>query len=187
MDATAHYVVQVHYNNARGLVGQTDRSGVSLCTTNKIRPNDADVLAFGSVNFSVPPMSTKDITCNLQVPTGLPDIHLVAAYPHMHEYGTTISTTSNGVDLGTVANWNFNNQPWFPVDHVVKAGDTVNFEADLMARYAERLLGQMDLVQRDAFEAVKAMAAKAREENAALTARVERLEAALQPTMEPRS
>jgi len=125
MDATAHYVVQVHYNNARGLVGQTDRSGVSLCTTNKIRPNDADVLAFGSVNFSVPPMSTKDITCNLQVPTGLPDIHLVAAFPHMHEYGTTISTTSNGVDLGTVANWNFNNQPWFPVDHVVKAGDTV--------------------------------------------------------------
>lgn len=42
---------------------------------------------------------------------------------------------------------------------------------------AERLLGQMDLVQRDAFEAVKAMAAKAREENAALAARIEALEA----------
>lgn len=42
---------------------------------------------------------------------------------------------------------------------------------------AERLLGNMDLVQRDAFEAVKAMAAKAREENAALQARIEALEA----------
>jgi BMFP domain-containing protein YqiC len=44
---------------------------------------------------------------------------------------------------------------------------------------AERLLGNMDLVQRDAFEAVKAMAAKAREENAALQARIEALEAKL--------
>ncbi len=44
---------------------------------------------------------------------------------------------------------------------------------------AERLLGNMDLVQRDAFEAVKAMAAKAREENAALQARSEALEAKL--------
>jgi BMFP domain-containing protein YqiC len=42
---------------------------------------------------------------------------------------------------------------------------------------AEKLLGNMDLVQRDAFEAVKAMAAKAREENAALQARIEALEA----------
>ena len=44
---------------------------------------------------------------------------------------------------------------------------------------AERLLGGMDLVQRDAFEAVKAMAAKAREENAALAARIEALETKL--------
>lgn len=42
---------------------------------------------------------------------------------------------------------------------------------------AERLLGQMDLVQRDSFEAVKAMAAKAREENAALSERIAALEA----------
>ena len=42
---------------------------------------------------------------------------------------------------------------------------------------AERLLGQMDLVNRDAFEAVKAMAARAREENEALKARIDALEA----------
>ena len=44
---------------------------------------------------------------------------------------------------------------------------------------AERLLGQMDLVNRDAFEAVKAMAVKAREENEALAARIAALEAEL--------
>lgn len=47
----------------------------------------------------------------------------------------------------------------------------------LMRGQAERLLSQMDLVNRDAFEAVKAMAAKAREENEALAARVTALEA----------
>jgi BMFP domain-containing protein YqiC len=51
-------------------------------------------------------------------------------------------------------------------------------EAEAVMRgQAERMLGQMDLVQRDAFEAVKAMAVKAREENEALAARVAVLEA----------
>lgn len=43
----------------------------------------------------------------------------------------------------------------------------------------ERLLNNMDLVKRDEFEAVKAMAQKAREENDALSARLQALEAKL--------
>jgi BMFP domain-containing protein YqiC len=43
----------------------------------------------------------------------------------------------------------------------------------------ERLLRGMDVVQREEFEAVKEMAAKAREENALLAARVAALEAQL--------
>mgnify|MGYP001174559729 CR=1 FL=1 len=42
----------------------------------------------------------------------------------------------------------------------------------------EKLLIGMDLVKRDEFDAVKAMAVKARTENAALTKRIQRLEAA---------
>ena len=38
---------------------------------------------------------------------------------------------------------------------------------------AERLLNSMEIVQREEFEAVREMAAKAREENARLTARIE--------------
>lgn len=44
---------------------------------------------------------------------------------------------------------------------------------------AERLLNSMEFVQREEFEAVREMAAKAREENAKLAARIEALEAQL--------
>ncbi len=54
---------------------------------------------------------------------------------------------------------------------------------------AERILAQMDVVTRDEFDAVKAMALKAREEVDALKARVDALEAeiAKQGSAHPRS
>ena len=55
------------------------------------------------------------------------------------------------------------------------------FEA-LMKAQAERMLRGMDVVQREEFEAVKEMAAKARAENETLTARVSALEAELAAT-----
>ena len=47
----------------------------------------------------------------------------------------------------------------------------------LMRSQGERILRDMDVVQREEFEAVKAMAVKAREENEQLAARVAALEA----------
>ena len=44
---------------------------------------------------------------------------------------------------------------------------------------AERMLNSMDIVQREEFEAVKEMAAKARDENDRLSARIAELEAKL--------
>ena len=44
---------------------------------------------------------------------------------------------------------------------------------------AERILNNMDVVQREEFEAVRDMAVKAREENARLAARIEALETRL--------
>lgn len=49
----------------------------------------------------------------------------------------------------------------------------------LLRQQAERLIAQMDLVPREEFEVVKAMAQKAREENEALSARLADLEAKL--------
>ncbi len=50
----------------------------------------------------------------------------------------------------------------------------------MMRSQGERVLREMDMVQREEFEAVKAMASKAREENERLEARVKELEAALE-------
>ena len=54
----------------------------------------------------------------------------------------------------------------------------VKREADVLFRtQAERILRDLDVVSREDFEAVKDMAALAREENEALKARIEALEA----------
>ena len=56
----------------------------------------------------------------------------------------------------------------------------VRREFDTMLRHqAERILGDLDVVRREEFEAVKEMARLAREENEALKARIEVLESKL--------
>jgi BMFP domain-containing protein YqiC len=60
------------------------------------------------------------------------------------------------------------------------AADGVRKEVENVVRaQAERVLRDLDVVQREEFEAVKAMAQKAREENDALKARISALEAAI--------
>lgn len=57
------------------------------------------------------------------------------------------------------------------------AAEGVRKEAEgMMKAQAERFLSSMDLVKREEFEAVRAMAQKAREENEALKARLAALE-----------
>lgn len=60
------------------------------------------------------------------------------------------------------------------------AAQGVRREVETMMRaQGERLIANMDLVQREEFEAVKEMAAKARDENTKLAERVAKLEAEL--------
>ncbi|MGE3529046.1 MAG: accessory factor UbiK family protein [Methyloceanibacter sp.] len=60
------------------------------------------------------------------------------------------------------------------------AADGVRKEVESIVRaQAERVLNGLDVVQREEFEAVKAMAQKAREENERLNERIAALEAAL--------
>ena len=60
------------------------------------------------------------------------------------------------------------------------AAQGVRREVDtLVQSQMERVLNNMELVKREEFEAVKAMAQKAREENDALSARLQALEARL--------
>jgi BMFP domain-containing protein YqiC len=60
------------------------------------------------------------------------------------------------------------------------AAEGVRKEIETVVRgQAERVLRDLDVVQREEFDAVKAMAQKAREENDALKARIAALEAAI--------
>jgi BMFP domain-containing protein YqiC len=60
------------------------------------------------------------------------------------------------------------------------AADGVRREVEgVMRAQGERVMGAMDIVQREDFEAVKAMAVKAREENEKLAARLAIVEAEL--------
>ena len=60
------------------------------------------------------------------------------------------------------------------------AAEGVRKEIETVVRgQAERVLRDLDVVQREEFEAVKAMAQKAREENEALKAKIAALEAAI--------
>jgi BMFP domain-containing protein YqiC len=62
----------------------------------------------------------------------------------------------------------------------------VRREFDTMLRHqAERILGDLDVVRREEFEAFKEMARLAREENEALKARIAALEAKLEARKEP--
>jgi len=55
----------------------------------------------------------------------------------------------------------------------------------LMRAQGERLLRDLDLVQREEFEAVKEMAAKAREENERLSSRIAALESEIATLRKP--
>jgi len=66
------------------------------------------------------------------------------------------------------------------------AAQSVRAEIDVFMRQRlERLVTDMDFVPREEFEAVKAMAAKARSENERLEARIAALEARLQQPTQP--
>jgi hypothetical protein len=63
------------------------------------------------------------------------------------------------------------------------AAQGVRREIDTLVKaQVERVLGDLDVVQREEFEAVRDMAAKAREENEALKAKIAALEARLGPS-----
>jgi hypothetical protein len=133
LEGTAHYVMQVHYNNIQHLSGEMDASGFDLCTTDQLRPNDADVLAFGTMSFDVPAHGSLDVTCDLDVPIAPPGgFHVMGAMPHMHKLGTAIETKNHPggagapVDLGSRTPWNFDTQYWSSLDVVVNTGDKVS-------------------------------------------------------------
>ena len=84
---TTHWALQIHYNNAGGLLDQEDETGFDLCTTDQLRPNDADILATGTVQIAIPPRSTHEVSCDLSFPKQYGTINVVSSWAHMHKLG----------------------------------------------------------------------------------------------------
>ena len=125
-----HFVVQLHYANPRH-ERVMDTSGFDLCSTEQLRPNDADVMAFGTMQITVPARGALAVDCTVPVPADGATTHLFAAFPHMHKLGRSISSVVHpggggaAVDLGTVATWDLGNQTWLPIDYTLRPGDVV--------------------------------------------------------------
>jgi Copper type II ascorbate-dependent monooxygenase, N-terminal domain/Copper type II ascorbate-dependent monooxygenase, C-terminal domain len=77
------FLLEVHYNNSARYEGATDKSGVRLCTSSKLRENEAATHTLGTEALLVPPgpYSTGG-TCS---PTKQATILSVS--PHMHKLG----------------------------------------------------------------------------------------------------
>jgi len=107
-DGTSKYVVQVHLNNQQGLVGEVDGSGFDMCV-GAPRANDADVMATGTVTFSIPPRSDATSTCDYT--WNKSKVHVFSASPHMHKFGRSLSVTrknaSGDVSIMNEPNFDF--------------------------------------------------------------------------------
>lgn len=132
VEGSTHWVVQVHYNNARGLANQTDNSGYQLCETDELRPNDAGILAFGSMDFAIPPRSNFEVTCDYKLDEKYQGVTFFGASPHMHTQGVSIGTTRIPGGSGTPEvifeqkPFRFENQENFKLDHKrVAPGDVM--------------------------------------------------------------
>ncbi len=129
-----HYVVQMHYSNPQKLAGEKDKSSIDLCTSAP-RKYEADVMAFGSQDFTIPAAPPAGgrytVDCALTVPSAFAGLHLFAAMPHMHKLGVAMSTTLEpagggpAVDLGTMQSFSFDSQAWLPIDATTKSGDVI--------------------------------------------------------------
>lgn len=128
---TTHWMLQLHYNNAANRPNQVDNSGFSMCSTEQLRPNDAGMVAFGSMNFSIPPRGELNISCDVSTDLlGLTGVTFFSASPHMHTTGTSLSTARvPKLGFGTPEmiynqpKFNFENQEHVKVTSKAGAGD----------------------------------------------------------------
>ena len=131
---TIHFVMQVHYNNLQGLVGEQDQSGIDLCTTETLRPHDADIMAFGGGEFSLTPAATTEMTCDLTVPAVVSSyfpVTIFQSWPHMHQLGRAMHSElrrpDNSVEvLVDVPDYSFDYQTTYPNNGIkLGVGDVV--------------------------------------------------------------
>ncbi|HEU4411410.1 MAG TPA: hypothetical protein VFS43_39530 [Polyangiaceae bacterium] len=130
--APTRFVVQVHYSNLTHEPGHSDQTAINLCSTAELRPNDADVVAFGGISFSIG--AGKRVRVDCQAPASLLNapgpVKVFRAWPHMHKLGESFlgqAIRAGGAtsSLGAVLNYDFEHQLSYAVDATLAPGDVV--------------------------------------------------------------
>jgi copper type II ascorbate-dependent monooxygenase-like protein len=130
-DAPTRFVVQVHYSNLTREAGHRDQTAINLCSTTQLRPNDADVVAFGGAPFRIPQGEKMRLDCSLDMAMlGGPPVRAFRAWPHMHKLGESFvgqvaHADGTNTPLGAVLDYDFENQISYAVDATITAGDRV--------------------------------------------------------------
>jgi hypothetical protein len=132
------YIVQLHLQNA------TDedlviRAGLNLTYDRNVAAlQPAGMYAFGTFDMSIPPNTTDHQVPVSDCVTGK-DMHVFAAFPHMHKYGTKLTMTRSVAGAAPemfyeIDPWRFGDQPMDPLDVTVSAADRF----DLTCYYTNR-------------------------------------------------
>jgi len=122
------FMLEVHYNNI-GKAETTDRSGVRICTTKRLRPNTATVSWLGVEAFIVPPRAASYQVGNRCRPTSRQPIHLLRYWPHMHNLGVRAVMRLTHADGRSEslhdAPYAFDDQVSYPTSYVMQPGDSL--------------------------------------------------------------
>ena len=115
-------LVQLHLLNA-SQSPVTDKATIKLTTTTETDLVPAGVWGMLDTQISIPPNAPGDATMDCK-PTS--PMNVFAVLGHMHQLGTQIELTQNGVAPAIFTEkWNFNDQPTIPQTFQVNAGDSL--------------------------------------------------------------
>lgn len=130
---TTTFQLEIHYNNSSRIPAVRDRSGVRVCASSKLRPEEAVAVTLGSPCFGtlcagLPP-GRSDVT-NMCVSTSLVGpAHVLWTAPHMHKLGrhlrSVITRLDGTTEVLTDASYDFNDQQRYPSETLIQPGDII--------------------------------------------------------------
>jgi hypothetical protein len=116
------FTLEVHYNNTKG-AGQTDKSGVEVCVTEKLRPHEAQVSWLGTQSLN---KTTASGTCKPQLSTA---VTVLFSWPHEHLQGRhlkTVITRAGGTQETLIDKpFDFNAQIVYSTPATINPGDSL--------------------------------------------------------------
>jgi cytochrome c5 len=121
----AGFTLETHYNNL-GTTNAPDASGIRLCVTTNLRPNEAGISWLGTELILLPVGGTASGLCT---PTNTGAVHILTSTPHMHLQGrhmTTIINRAGGTKETLVDQpFDFNSQIGYDTRTTIMPGDTL--------------------------------------------------------------